>query len=91
MAAVKIWGFQMNEYYSRMKFFYDSKPKSVRYTGMGFGLMIMTTVLVYLSNIVIVMIFAATLGLCGLVLFVMGLIYGMMDLYKSLIRKDATK
>lgn len=58
---------------------------------MGFGLMILTTVMVYLSNIVIVMIFAATMGLCGLVLFVMGLIYGGMDLYKSFITKDATK
>lgn len=81
----------MNEYIHRIRFFYDSKPKSVRYAGMGFGLMIMTTILAYLSNMVIVMIFAATMGLCGLVLFVMGLMYGVMDLYKTFIRKDATK
>lgn len=81
----------MNEYAHRVRFWYDSKPKSVRYVGTGFGLMIFTTILVYLSNVVIVMIFAATMGLCGLVLFVMGLLYGVIDLYKSFIRKDATK
>lgn len=73
----------MNEYFHRIRFFYDSKPKSVRYVGIGFGLMILTTIMAYLSNIVIVMIFAATMGLCGLVLFVMGLIYGGIDLYNG--------
>lgn len=81
----------MNEYFHRMKFWYDSKPKSVRYVGIGFGLMIITTILVYLSDIVIVMIFAATMGLCGLVLFVMGLIYGMIDLYSSFKKPKAIK
>lgn len=80
----------MNENIHRIKFWYDSKPKSVRYGMIGFAFMVLTVIMVNLSNIVIVMIFAATLGLCGLVLFVMGLIYGGIDLYKSFIRKDAT-
>lgn len=81
----------MNEYFHRIRFFYDSKPKSVRYAGLGFGLMILTVLMVRLSDIVAVYLIAGTMGLCGLVLFVMGLIYGGIDLYKTFIRKDATK
>lgn len=79
----------MNEYIHRIRFFYDSKPKSVRYVGIGFGLMVLTVILVHLFNIMLVAIFAATMGLCGLVLFVMGLIYGVIDLYHSFTRKKS--
>lgn len=77
----------MNEYIHRMRFWYDSKPKSARYVGIGFGLMFLTVGLVHFFNIMIVAIFAGTIGLCGLVLFVMGLMYGLIDLYNSFVHK----
>lgn len=73
----------MNEHIHKIRFWYDSKPKSVRYVGIGFAFMIITVIMTSLSNIVIVYIIAGTMGLCGLVLFVMGLIYGVIDLYHS--------
>lgn len=81
----------MNEYFHRIRFFYDSKPKSVRYAGLGFAFMVFTVILVSLFDMVIVMIFATIIGLCGLVLFVMGLIYGGMDLYSSFKKPSAIK
>lgn len=78
----------MNEHIHRIRFWYDSKPKSVRYVGIGFGLMILTVIMVHFFNVMIVAIFAATMGLCGLVLFVMGLMYGVIDLYNSFGHKD---
>ena len=78
----------MNEYYQRVRFFYDSKPKSVRYGGIGFAFMVLTVILANISQTAIVMIFAGTIGLCGLVLFFMGAIYGVIDLCNMFRRKD---
>lgn len=52
-------------------------------------MMIITTVLASMSSLGVVMVFAATMGLCGLILFVMGLIYGGIDLYGSFRKKNA--
>ena len=73
----------MNEYMCRISFWWHSKPRSVKFVGIGFGLMIITTVMASLSNILIWMLFAGTIGISGLVLFVMGIWYGLADLYNS--------
>ena len=45
--------------------------------------MLSTVILTHITMKAFIVIFAAVIGLCGLVLFMMGVIYGVIDLYRS--------
>jgi len=70
----------MRQYFSRMSFWWQSKPKSIRYVVTGFAFMLFTVMVTQITMKAFVAIFAAVIGLCGLVLFMMGVIYGVSDL-----------
>jgi len=68
-------------YLGRISFWWKCKPKSFRFAGIGFIFLIATTIMVnYIENN-IMLVWVAMMGLLGLVLFFMGIIYGVMDLY----------
>lgn len=76
-----------NPYLDRISFWWKSKPKSFRFAGVGFTFLIMTTILVNFIQNNIILVWVAMMGLLGLVLFFMGVIYGITDFYRYFRRK----
>jgi hypothetical protein len=66
-----------------MSFWWNSKPRSVRYFGVGFALMILTAIFARFSLQDWQYVTVAMMGLGGLFLFFCGILFGVLDLYRS--------
>lgn len=77
----------MKEYWYNFKFRWKSYPRSAKYSGIGFVLMLVSVIVSSKEQNIVLFIWASTFALLGLVLFFMGIINGFMDLWKHLRRK----
>lgn len=79
---------------SSLLFRWHGLPRIAKQMGAGFAFMILSIVLSRHDPNVIWFIFAAMFALCGLVLFVMGMINGFVDVFSHFLHKkpkDAIK
>lgn len=77
----------MREYYDNFKFKWYSYPRSAKYTGIGFVLMVVGVIISRSNENIIYFIWASTFALLGLVLFFMGIINGLVDLWRHFRKK----